>query len=80
MNVETLSIEDLASLRAFRKQWAMPDMDFIRDEIDRMRGQVAKQRKEILQLQRAGISTAQPSFCLFGCWPRSTPIVTSGTN
>jgi hypothetical protein len=36
----------------------MPDMDFIRVEIERMRAQVVRQRKEILQLQRAGISTA----------------------
>ena len=36
----------------------MPDIDFIRNEIERMRTQVGRQRKEILQLQRAGISTA----------------------
>lgn len=33
----------------------MPDIDHIRGEIDRMRVQVGRQRKEILQLQRAGI-------------------------
>lgn len=33
----------------------MPDLDFTRAEIERMRNQVGKQRKEILQLQRAGI-------------------------
>ena len=35
----------------------MPDIDFIRGEIERMRAQVARQRREILQLQRAGAST-----------------------
>jgi hypothetical protein len=35
----------------------MPDLDFIRSEIERMRRQVGRQRKEILQLQRAGIAT-----------------------
>jgi hypothetical protein len=37
----------------------MADLDFIRIEIERTRGQVHRQRKEILQLQRAGISTAE---------------------
>ena len=32
----------------------MPDLDHIRREIERMRVQVQRQRKEILQLQRAG--------------------------
>ena len=36
----------------------MPDIHFIRGEIEHMRSQVAKQRKEILSLQRAGVSTA----------------------
>ena len=36
----------------------MPDIDFIRGEIERMRTQVGRQRREILLLQRAGISTA----------------------
>jgi hypothetical protein len=35
----------------------MPDIDFIRGEIQRMRIQVGRQRKEILLLQKAGIST-----------------------
>ena len=35
----------------------MPDMEFIEAEIERMRCQVLRQRNEILQLQRAGIST-----------------------
>lgn len=34
----------------------MPDIDLIRGEIERMRVQVGRQRKEILQLPRAGVS------------------------
>ena len=33
-------------------------LDHIRSEIERMRAQVSRQRKEILQLQRAGLSTS----------------------
>ena len=33
-------------------------LDHIRSEIERMRVQVSRQRKEILQLQKAGISTS----------------------
>ena len=36
----------------------MPDIGFVRSEIERMRVQVGRQRSEILQLQRAGIATA----------------------
>jgi hypothetical protein len=35
----------------------MPDIDFIRREIERMRKQVLRQRREIRQLQRAGMPT-----------------------
>jgi hypothetical protein len=35
----------------------VPDIEFIRGEIERMRAQVARQRRELLQLQRAGAST-----------------------
>jgi hypothetical protein len=35
----------------------MPDIEFVRGEIQRTRLQVLRQRKEIMQLQRAGIST-----------------------
>ncbi|MGY3529325.1 hypothetical protein [Bradyrhizobium sp. USDA 4452] len=35
----------------------MPDLEFIRGEIERMRVQVGRQRKEILTLARAGIAT-----------------------
>ena len=35
----------------------MPDIDHIRAEIERMRVQVGRQRREILQLQRAGINS-----------------------
>lgn len=42
----------------------MPDIDFIRGEIELMRVQVGRQRREILQLQRAGISTASAEALL----------------
>lgn len=42
----------------------MPDLDLIRREIEHMRVQVGRQRKEILQLQRAGISTASAELLL----------------
>jgi hypothetical protein len=35
----------------------MPSLEFVRREIEYMRGQVGRQRKEILTLQRAGIPT-----------------------
>lgn len=34
----------------------MPDIGFVRSEIERLRVQVGRQRREILQLQKAGIS------------------------
>ena len=42
----------------------MPDLRHLRAEIERMRVQVQRQRKEILQLQRAGISTASAELLL----------------
>ena len=42
----------------------MPDLDFIRTEIDRMRIQVGRQRKEILQLQKANITTGSAEALL----------------
>ena len=39
-------------------------LEILRDEIERMRVQVARQRKEILQLQRAGIATASADALL----------------
>jgi hypothetical protein len=39
-------------------------IDHVRAELERMRVQVARQRKEILQLQRAGISTASAELLL----------------
>ena len=35
----------------------MPDLGFVRSEIERARVQVGRQRREILQLHKAGIST-----------------------
>ena len=33
----------------------MPEIEFVRGEIERMRLQVQRRRREIIQLQRAGI-------------------------
>jgi hypothetical protein len=35
----------------------MPDLHFLRSEIERMRRQIHRQRREIRDLERAGIST-----------------------
>jgi hypothetical protein len=40
------------------------ELDRVRSEIEHMRVQVGRQRKEILQLQRAGISTASAELLL----------------
>ena len=42
----------------------MPDLDYIRAEIEHRRVQVGRQRREILQLQQAGISTASADALL----------------
>jgi len=42
----------------------MADLDFVRLEIKRMRLQVARQRREILQLQRACIATVEAEALL----------------
>ena len=42
----------------------MPDLSYLRAEIERMRSQVSRQRGEIRQLQRAGISTASADALL----------------
>jgi hypothetical protein len=42
----------------------MPDLEFIRREIEYMRVQVGRQRKDILNLQRAGIPTASAEILL----------------
>lgn len=42
----------------------MPNIDFIRAEIARRRGQAGRQRREILALQRAGIPTASAETLL----------------
>ncbi len=42
----------------------MPDIEYIRAEIERMRIQVHRQRGEIRQLQRAGISTTSADALL----------------
>lgn len=42
----------------------MPDLDDIRAEIERMRVKVQRQRNEILELQRAGISSGSAEALL----------------
>ncbi|TFW57987.1 hypothetical protein CT676_26585 [Bradyrhizobium sp. MOS001] len=42
----------------------MPDLNYIRSEIERMRVQIGRQRKEILQLRRAGVATASAEALL----------------
>ena len=42
----------------------MPDLSYLRAEIERMRAQVSRQRGEIRQLQRAGIPTASAEALL----------------
>ncbi|RXH41119.1 hypothetical protein [Bradyrhizobium zhanjiangense] len=42
----------------------MPDLDVVRREIERMRIRTGRQRKEILQLQRAGVGTASAEALL----------------
>ena len=42
----------------------MPTLEFLRSEIEHMRSQIGRQRKEILQLQRAAISTASAEALL----------------
>ncbi len=50
-------------------------LDHVRSEIEHMRVQVGRQRKEILQLQRAGLSTASAELLLEECTQRSTTFV-----
>jgi hypothetical protein len=52
-------------------------IEHVRSEIEHMRVQVGRQRKEILHLQRAGISTASLNSFLQGCMPRSMTFVLS---
>ncbi|WP_018321644.1 hypothetical protein [Bradyrhizobium sp. WSM2793] len=42
----------------------MPTLEHLRSEIERMRVQIGRQRKEIIQLQRAGIGTASAEALL----------------
>jgi hypothetical protein len=54
-------------------------LDHVRSEIEHMRAQVGRQRKEILQLQRAGISTASAGLLLQRPLAKMDAFVTSGT-
>jgi hypothetical protein len=40
------------------------ELNHVRSEIEHMRVQIGKQRKEVLQLQRAGLSTASAELLL----------------
>jgi hypothetical protein len=62
-DIEHIWGESSACERKFQDE-QIPDVDFIRAEIERMRTHVIRQRKEILQLQRAGISTALAELLL----------------
>ncbi|MGY3609009.1 MULTISPECIES: hypothetical protein [unclassified Bradyrhizobium] len=42
----------------------MPDLEFVRREIEYMRVQVGRQRNDILKLQRAGICSASAELLL----------------
>jgi hypothetical protein len=42
----------------------MPTIVYLRSEIERMRTQIGRQRKEILLLQRAGVGTASAEALL----------------
>jgi len=55
----------------------MPDLDYLRAEIERMR--VQRQRKEILQRQRADIPTASAELLLGRCSPKLMGCVSSAT-
>jgi hypothetical protein len=57
----------------------MPDLGFVRSEIERARVQVGRQRREILQLQKAGISTVAAEALLHECSTRSTRFARSAT-
>jgi hypothetical protein len=60
---ELVSLTDFHMQPEFSRVRTMPDVEHIRDEIERMRAQVHRQRGEIRQLQRSGIPTASTDRC-----------------
>lgn len=42
----------------------MPTLEYLRSEIERMRTQISRQRKEMLQLERAGLGAASAEALL----------------
>jgi len=54
-------------------------LDHVRIEIEHMRAQIGRQRKEILQLQRADISTAAAELLLQRMLAKSTIFALSAT-
>jgi hypothetical protein len=51
-------------VRTIQRVMKEMDLDHVRSEIEHMRVQVGRRRKEILHLQRAGISTASAELLL----------------
>jgi len=58
----------------------MPGLEFIRSEIEHMRAQIGRQRKEILQLQRAGIATASADILLQRMMEKWSDFASSATS
>lgn len=56
----------------------MPTLEYLRSEIERMRVQIGRQRKEILQLQRAGIVTASAESLLCGIQAKVDDLCAAG--
>jgi len=54
-------------------------IEHVRSEIEHMRAQLGRQRKEILQLQRADISTAAAELLLQRMLAKSTIFALSAT-
>jgi hypothetical protein len=52
---------------------------YIREEIERKRRQILRQRREIRDLQRAGIPTKSRKSCWPGCFRRSMTCAQSAT-
>ena len=57
----------------------MPDIGFVRGEIQRTRLQALRHRKEVMQLQRAGLPTTPAEALFTGCSTKSMTSVQSAT-
>lgn len=58
----------------------MPDLAYIRAEIEHMRLQVGRQRKDILAFKEPASVRPRLSFFWEGCWPRLMTCVRSGAD